>query len=390
MNNMEIGAIDNKSKIAIVAIGYNRKDSISRLLNSLENAHYPHNDIPLVISIDASGDQDLYDFVSNYKWEYGEKYVNIQKERLGLRKHIIQCGDLTQYFKAVILLEDDIFVSEYFYQYVEASVEYYRNDDRIGGISLYQDEMTGSYPIWFMNDGSDAYLQQAPATWGECWTSEQWIKFKQWYDKFDDGRFAVIDMPDRFKNWKKAWSKYYMAYLIETNRYFVFPYISHTACFVDAGEHSSMSSTIGQACLLCGPKNYVFKPFEKMVRYDIYAVNEAVYHWLDIPKDRLCIDWYGNNHNHRHARYLLTTAKMKYPIVKSFGLLMHPIELNVKYNIKGEGLYLYDLSSDHADAIGRAKSKQFSVFLMHGISVKISLLYSFILLWLTVKKKCRL
>jgi len=387
---MDINSLENKKKIAIVAIGFNRLDSMKRLFESLQNAYFSHNDIPLVISIDASGDQELYDYVNRFEWKHGDKYVNIQKERLGLKRHIIQCGDLTQYFKAVIILEDDIFVSEYFYQYVEDTVNYYGSDDRIGGISLYQDEMNGSLPVCFMQDGSDTYLQQAPSSWGECWTTEQWGKFKKWYEGFNDERFNEIDMPNRYKAWKKAWSKYYMAYLIDNNRYFVFPYISHTTCFVDAGEHSSMSSTVGQASLLCGHKNYVFRPFEEMTRYDIYGVNEAIYQWLGYTKNDLCVDWHGNNPNQRHARFLLTTARLKYPILKSFGLLMHPIELNIKYNIKGEGIYLYDLSSNHDNAIGKHKTKHYPFYFIHGISIKITFAYSILQFWPSVKAKFRL
>ncbi len=384
---MDIKSKDNQNKIAIVAIGYNRPDSMIRLLKSLQNAKYTHNDIPLVISIDASGDQRLYDMVNTFEWNHGDKYVNIQKNRLGLRRHIIQCGDLTQYFKAVIILEDDIFVSEYFYQYVEESIDYYGEDDRVGGISLYQNEMKGSTPISFMLDGSDTYLKQSPASWGECWTSKQWKKFKQWYESFNDKKFSEIDMPDYIKAWKKAWSKYYMAYLIETNRYFVFPYISHTTCFVDAGEHSSVSSAIGQASLLCGPKKYDFRPFDKMIRYDIYGVNEAIYNWLGMSKREMCVDWYGINANYRHARFLLTTAKMKYPIMKCYGLLMHPIELNIKYDIKGEGIYLYDVSSEYTNAIGKTKNIHSSFYFMHGVSIVYALKYSLYQFLLLVKRK---
>ena len=108
----------NKERIAIVVVGYNRLKALKRLLNSLNDAHYDTNDVPLVISIDASGERALYDYVESYRWLHGDKYVNIQAERLGLKAHIIQCGDLTHYFKAVALFEDDLWVSPYFYHYL--------------------------------------------------------------------------------------------------------------------------------------------------------------------------------------------------------------------------------------------------------------------------------
>lgn len=161
--------VADKNKIAIVVVGYNRIDSIKRLLKSLENSKYPYEGIPLIISIDASNDHDLYEFARNYKWAYGPLYVNIQEQRLGLRSHIIQCGDLTYFFKGIILLEDDLFVSEYFYYYVLAAIDYYYNEDRIGGFSLYKSEVSSlanNMPIEFVNDGTSAFLYQSPATWG--------------------------------------------------------------------------------------------------------------------------------------------------------------------------------------------------------------------------------
>ena len=131
---MDISAIQNNEKIAIVAVGYNRINAISRLLQSLQNAKYPSNDIPLVICIDCSGNQELYNYVRQFEWQHGEKHVIIQEQRLGLKEHILKCGDLTQYFKAIILLEDDIYVSPYFYNYVVQAVNKYGKEKEIAEI----------------------------------------------------------------------------------------------------------------------------------------------------------------------------------------------------------------------------------------------------------------
>ena len=81
---MNIESSENKHKVAIVVVGYDRLLSIKRLLSSLENAEYPSDDVPLVISIDASGNQELYDYAESYKWAHGDKYTIIRKERMGL------------------------------------------------------------------------------------------------------------------------------------------------------------------------------------------------------------------------------------------------------------------------------------------------------------------
>lgn len=389
MGLLEVKQEDN-NKIAIVVVGYNRIGSIIRLLNSLQAAKYEHEDIPLVISIDASGDEELYDYVRQFEWEHGTKYVNIQKERLGLRGHILQCGGLTQYFRAVIILEDDIFVSEYFYSYVEQAVDFYYNEDRVGGISLYQNEIMRDLPVIYMNDGSDTYLKQAPASWGECWTNRQWRQFKAWYDDFTDDRFMGLDIPEHVKNWKKAWSKYFYAYLKETNRYFVYPQVSHTTCFVDAGEHSSVTTSVGQANLIMGTHKYYFRSFDEMVRYDSYNNNEAIYEWLGLSQDELCIDFCCNKINIRKCRYLLTPALLECKVIKSFAMTMRPVELNIKYGIEGKDLFLYDTIDGNINSISKRRPLSIAFFHLRTFDTGLLRDYVFLHLKQTIKRKLRL
>ena len=387
MFNESISSTDNKKRIAVVVVGYNRIESMRRLLQSLTNANYDHGDIPLVISIDSSGDEALYEYVKEFEWPHGLKYVNIQDERLGLKKHIIQCGDLTQFFKAIILLEDDIFVSEYFYQYVEKVVDFYYDEERIGGISLYQNEMGPSFPVMFMNDGSATYLKAGAASWGECWTDRQWARFKQWYTQFSDEHFKEIDMPEMVKRWPKAWSKYYMAYLVETGRYFVFPYISHTTCFGDEGEHSTSFSNLGQANLLCGRPQYYFKPFEEMVRYDSYGTNESIYEWIGLSREELCVDFRCNKININHCRFILTPAILPLKVIRSYGLKMRPMELNVKYNIGGAELFLYDTIDGNANAASVGNPSSISNYYLRGYNVRAASKYVFRYYFNSIKHK---
>ena len=332
-----------KDRVAIVAIGYNRLESMKRLLGSLLKARYNISDVPLVISIDCSGDVSLYEYVKSFEWPFGPKYVNIQAERLGLLRHVLQCGGLTQFFKAVILLEDDIYVSEYFYNYTTEAVNYYYDDDRIGGISLYRNEMGGTIPVALPQDGNDVFLRQSVASWGECWTDKMWTGFRQWFDNPENLDLTPVDMPDYIKGWKKAWSKFYMAYQIVNDKYFIFPSVSLTTCFSEAGEHG-FDSTIGQVTLLSGPKDFKFVPFDEMTKYDIYGTDSRVYEWIGIPKSDLMVSFRGVNPNKKGVKYILSPYSYPYSIVKSYGLNLFPIELNIRYAIPGRGLFLYDTS----------------------------------------------
>lgn len=390
MFDKSISKSENKNKIAIVAVGYNRLSSMRRLFDSLLNAQYDHYDIPLVISIDCSGDEELYDYVKSFDWPYGEKYVNIQDTRLGLKAHILQCGDLTIYFRGIILLEDDIFVSEFFYQYVEKAVEFYYSEERIGGISLYQNEMGGQFPVIYMNDGSSTYLKQGAASWGECWTDKQWNLFKEWYANITEERIQELDIQENIKKWAKAWSKYYKAYLVDTHRYFVFPQISHTTCFGDAGENSSEPSNLGQANLLCGVPHYYFKPFDEMIRYDTYGTNEDIYKWLEMTPDQLCVDFRCEKINIRKCRYILTPAVLPLKKVRSFGLMMRPIELNIKYDIKGEGIFLYDTEGTTVNAASVGNPYSISNYYLRGYNGKYAARYGLRHYIKVIKYKLRL
>lgn len=340
-----VDKIENKSKVAIVAVGYNRLQSMKRLLSSIASASYSEDNVPLVISIDASGDEELYSYVRSFQWEHGEKIVNIETKRLGLVSHIFQCCSLTKYFKAVTILEDDLYVSPYFYDYICAAVDKYGSADGIAGISLYTPMSYGyaNLPFIPQRDGSDTFLYQDVSTWGECFTENMWNKFYEWYLKNKDRDFQEVQMPELIKRWSKAWSRYYNAYVVENNLTFVYPYDSYTTNFSDAGVHGTTGTNEVQVPIVWNKKDFVMKEPEDMVLYDIFANNEAIYQSLGLQKDELFLDLYGMVES-TNKRYFLTPRVLDFRVIKSFGLAFRPIELNVIKSIAGDNIFLYDTS----------------------------------------------
>ena len=336
--------ISNKDKIAVVVVGYNRLKSMTRLLTSLKQAEYPITDVPLVISIDCSGDQDLYSYVLEFEWPYGEKYVNIQKERLGLKNHIFKCGDLTQYFKAIILLEDDLVVSPYYYSYTLKVLQKYGDIDAIAQISLYKNEMNGYVGLPFDNfkTGADVFLMQDVSTWGECWNKRMWDEFVEWMEEHDEAYISDVDMPLRIKQWTRAWSKYYNAFVVDKGKYVLYPNVAVTTNFSDAGEHGGDNNSAVQVSLLQADFEYRLPDFDELVKYDIYFNNQQIYNWIDISEAQVCLDLYGFNRAPNGQRYILSSRILPYNVIKAFALNMRPIEMNIYQQIGGHGLYLYD------------------------------------------------
>lgn len=334
----------NKERLAVVVVGYNRLDSIKRVLSSVTEAHYPAEDIPLVLSIDCSGDKELYEYVRNYQWVHGEKYVNIQQERLGLKKHLFQCCGLSKYFKGVIILEDDSFVAPYFYYYANDAVDKYGDDNLVCGISLYVSHNNEyvNVPFFPYNNGSDVFLLQDVQTRGECFTYSQWKQFEEWLPDNENRDYAEVYMPESIKGWTKAWSKYFYAYMVESGKYFVYPYASFVTNMGAVGEHGTSVSNVVQVCLEWGMKKYVMPEASKLTRYDAFYCNEMLYDKLQLTPQELCIDYYGFNPNIQNRRYILTYKLLPYECVRTYGLHVYPLEANVFMDIQGEGLYLYD------------------------------------------------
>ena len=349
----------NKDRIAIVAVGYNKLKGLTRLLDSLNAAYYNVDNIPLIISVDASGNEELYKFVKNYVWNHGVKYVNIETKRLGLKKHIFQCASLSRYFKGVVILEDDLIVSPYFYHYCDSTMDNYGNDDRVAGIALYCNESNGFVGLPFQPYPSeyDVFASQTVCSWGEIWNERMWNNFMSWLDQWNED-FESIDMPTRIKNWARAWSKYFYSYIIKTNKFFIYPYQSLTTNFNDAGgEHGGGNISVVQVSLAQGKRQYQLGDFPELVKYDVYMHNMSIPDWLGISSEKITIDFYGLKENY-NGRYVLAPFDLPYKKVKGFALSMRPWELNIKYGIKGNDIILYDKGDDD---IVRPFKRKFSV-----------------------------
>jgi len=226
---------------AIVVICYNRIDSLKRLIASIEKADYgERNDIELVFSIDFSGNSNIRDYAEVYNWKYGNKRIITYDERQGLKKHVLKCGDLTKEYDIVTVLEDDIYLSNSFYHYAYNVMEFYWDDERIAGISLYGFQK--NWLDWILRfepqkNKYDVYFLKVAQSWGQVWSYNKWSEFKKWYNR-NNKNFITDNIPEYLLQWPDtSWLKYHDKYLIEKNKYFVYPYYSLSNNFSDAVQH---------------------------------------------------------------------------------------------------------------------------------------------------------
>ena len=188
---------------ALVIVAFNRPKSLSRILRSIGAASYPQRSVPLIISIDrGENNSDVLEIAENFNWPFGEKKVVYQEKNLGLRSHILKCGDFSNEYGSVIILEDDLFVSPNFYNFSRNALDFSNGRQYLGGISLYNHEFNVHAQENFkaLDDGYDNWYFQFASSWGQAWSKEQWNEFKNWYS----GNQVIdhlIEIPQNDRNW---------------------------------------------------------------------------------------------------------------------------------------------------------------------------------------------
>ena len=234
-------------KIGIVIIAYNRIKSLNRLLISLNNVVYHGDEVDLIISIDCSGNEEVFNEAFRFEWLFGEKKIIRHEKRLGLKKHVLSCGKFTDHYKGICILEDDIFVSPAFYTFTKQAIDYYIYDDNVAGISLYTHLFNYCIdrPFQAVEDGNDVFFMQQAQSWGQIWTKKKWDNFLNWISVNESISFKSNDFPDSIANWPdSSWLKFHNKYIVDNNLFFVYPRVSLTSNFSDIGTHNSLSSNI--------------------------------------------------------------------------------------------------------------------------------------------------
>lgn len=336
-------------KPVIVVVAYRRLHTLKRLLQSIENAIYNIDDITLIISIDQHPDNgEVIKCAEEFVWKHGNKIVKTHEENMGLRRHIIECGDYSIEYGAAIILEDDEIVAPSYYEYTRCAHDFYISDERITGISLYAHEWNGYAGKKFqpIHKDGDVYFGQFSCSWGQSWSSRQWKNFKAWYADNTEIKKDEL-LPPSMYEWKKSWGKFFARYMVEHDLYYVMPYKPVATVFGETGTHANKMELDVQIALYWGKDNNNFVPFEDGPHYDMFFENTDLKNILaerhDIQEADICIDLYAlSKRQYGSKRYVLTTRKLNYKILGQYDLNLRPHDMNVLLGMRGKGIYLYD------------------------------------------------
>lgn len=327
---------------AIVVVAYNRPAALARILKTIAQAEYGHyQDIPLVISIDKSDRTDVSTVAHEFNWTYGSKRVIERPKNLGLRNHVIACGDLTYEYGALILLEDDLLVSPEYYKYTVKALLFYASQPKISGISLYSYDFNEYAESRFspIEDGFDNYFIQTASSWGQAWTAEQWQGFRTWYEDHSAFDGQCDRLPQKLLEWpERSWKKFFIKYMILNDKYFVYPRISlSTNSGVNGANHTG--SLNYQVSLQLGSKDYAFSQIENALaiydshyELDACSLKQLNSELRDI--DFEC-DLYGTKSvDNVKATHLISIKDCDRPVA-SYELSLVPQELNIAFGLSG-------------------------------------------------------
>ena len=336
---------------AIVVVAFDRPVELARLLRSLADGNYPSDrEVPLVISIDGGGSAGVRVLADSFEWPHGPLRVIAHDARLGLREHVLSCGDLSLDYGSVIVLEDDLFAAPAFYDFAARALDFYADDEKVAGIALYAPDFNEYARLRFtpLDDGSDSYFIQSPCSWGQAFSAAQWRGFRDWYDAQYLTDVAASSMPPEIPRamaqWpESSWKKYFAKYMVEAGCTFVYPRTSLSTNFGAVGTHWRYTTSDFQVALhspAARVRSWTFaKRSDAGCLYDAHYELEARCLSALNPQlaeyDFECDFSGGRDPARSRAEYLLSSRSCSNPLL-GFDLQLVPCELNAAWKLPGE------------------------------------------------------
>lgn len=324
---------------AVVVVAYDRPASLGRLLASVAQARYATAEVPLVVSVDGGLAASL-EVAGSAPYTHGPRELLARPSRMGLRGHVLSCGDLATRFGSIVLLEDDLAVSPAFHEFAHAALAAYADDEGIAGVSLYSYAIAESSfgPFEALDDGTDVFFMQFPSSWGVAWTAAQWQRFRTWLERNPAGG----RLPAYVERWPAtSWKKDFARYMVAEDRYMVYPRTSFSTNFGEAGRHDDRPG-LWQVALSERGRPYRLPPRDQSGSvYDAFFEPSPGSIRRRAPQlPAFDVDLYGVKDDAFLAEDLVLTTRECDDPVETFGLQMFPAALNVTNRVRGAEIRL--------------------------------------------------
>ncbi|RZC76954.1 hypothetical protein C5167_001079 [Papaver somniferum] len=255
----------NKMRISVNIITQNRASSLLRLLNSLKNAYYLGDDIPISFNMDSKVDAETIRLVNSFEWPHGTKTFRRRIIQGGLIRAVSESWYPASDDDFGLLLEDDIEVSPYYYLWIKYVLLAYHYDPQVSlpelsSISLYTPrlvEVVKERPKWnatefFKNiHPNTPYLHQLPCSWGAVFFPKQWREFYVYMNmRFtEDAKTNPVQIPkSRTNGWQASWKKFLIDMMYLRGYVSLYPNFPNQASFstnhMEPGAHISAKDNV--------------------------------------------------------------------------------------------------------------------------------------------------
>ncbi|KAJ9188837.1 hypothetical protein P3X46_000198 [Hevea brasiliensis] len=255
----------NKMHISVNIITQNRAHSLSRLLNSLGNAYYLGDEIPISFNMDSKVDAATIRLVNSFDWPHGPKILRRRIIQGGLIRAVSESWYPTSDDDYGLLLEDDIEVSPYYYLWIKYALLAYHYDPQVSlpelsSISLYTPklvEVVKERPKWNPTEffkrihPNTPYLHQLPCSWGAVFFPKLWREFYVYMNmRFTkDAKANPVQIPkSRTNGWQASWKKFLIDMMYLRGYVSLYPNFPNQASFstnhMEPGAHISAKDNV--------------------------------------------------------------------------------------------------------------------------------------------------
>lgn len=353
-----------KNSVAIVVTAYNRPASLERLLQSLARLEPSAEATSLVISVDAApANTEVVAIAERFEWRLGDKRIIRRESRLGLKSHVLACGDLGDEYGIIVLLEDDLMVAPGMLDWVSTALRATADDERIAGVGLYSYSFNeyAWYPFVALADGYDNYYCQVPCSWGWAFTRPQWRAFRAYLSQVP-AVSRSSGVPPYVVAWPEtSWKKHHAAYLVAHGRYLIYPRTALSTNMGDRGTHVPFRVNMMQVPMQFGrPGYHLSRLDDSLARYDAFFELEPEVlrrHCPSLAGVDFEVDLYGTKGRLIERRPFAISSHSHPAPLKKFGLRLTPHEANVIYGVPGEAFALGESA-----AFGARLSRLFPAF----------------------------
>jgi hypothetical protein len=322
---------NDEPRYSIKVLAHTRPVSLRRLLDSLDAAQYDGNEVHADIWIDAPRTEDeaklherVVDIAQSWEWKHGAVKIHKRSEWVGLRRQWLDCYQPIHDNDTALILEDDMEVSTFFWQWLQQARAFAAQEQRgdaiaVAGISLMRQQYVNMKPtkkIAVIDSPEQLYWYRMAGMWGFSPQPQTWSMFLRWYESHAndeetpslEGSFFAQALASGTP--ASMWTQHFIRFCISAPRplYTLYANLENGRTFAanwrEKGEHFNVS--LGQDFELA-VEHHTFHgpafPKHPLAKLDWTAGVEnpssltsvQLVDWMSTSKADVCINGYCNN-----------------------------------------------------------------------------------------------